>query len=176
MLLVHAVVVLLPLSALLVVLVAVWPAAAARLGLVTAILAVGVAILVPVTTEAGEWLEHRVPRTPLLRAHAHLGDRVLPWAVGLAVVAVVLHLRRALWGRRHRATPEQSVAVPSTRRRSEAVAAAVISGIVAVGSVVVIYQVGESGSRAAWTDRFSPTPLTHAASSPPVGSVPVGSR
>src|SRR4051794_10343760 len=68
-LLVHAVVGLVPVTALLVVLVAVWPAARRRLTWAAAALAVVTLIVVPVTTEAGEWLEHRVERTALLRAH-----------------------------------------------------------------------------------------------------------
>lgn len=173
-LLVHAVVVLLPLSALLVVLVAVWPAAADRLGLITAVLAVAVAILVPITTEAGEWLERRVPRTPLLRVHTHLGDTVLPWAVGLAVVAIALYLRRALSGRIQKGTAGAAPAKPWFGGKATTVVAAMIAVIVSFGSAFVIYQVGESGSRAAWTDRFSPTPLKHAADAAPAGSHPTG--
>jgi hypothetical protein len=84
-LLVHAVV-LVPLAALLTVLVTTWPAARARLTFPTAIVAAVAAICVPLTTSAGQWLEHRVASTALLRTHTALGDTLLPWAVGLAVV------------------------------------------------------------------------------------------
>ena len=77
-LLVHAVV---PLAGLLVVLVTTWPAARARLTLPTAVVAVGSLVAVPLATSAGEWLEHRVPRTALLSAHTALGDTLLPWVV-----------------------------------------------------------------------------------------------
>lgn len=73
-LLVHAIVVLLPLAALLLVLTAVWPAARRRFAGPNAILSVLVVALVPVTTSAGEWLEHRVAETALLRDHTELGD------------------------------------------------------------------------------------------------------
>ena len=86
-LLVHAVVVLVPLAALLVVLVTTWPAARARLTPAAAVVAVVAPICVPLTTSAGEWLEHQVVSTALLRAHTALGDTLLPWAVALAVVA-----------------------------------------------------------------------------------------
>jgi hypothetical protein len=162
-LLVHAVVVLLPLSALLVVLVASWPAVGARLGLVTTLLAVLTAALVPITTEAGEWLEQRVPRTPLVRAHTDLGDTMLPWAVALAVVAVVVYLRRMLSARQEAAPEQRRASAAGVNQRlggtALTVALAVVALIVSAGTVVVVYQVGESGSRAAWTDRFSPTPL-----------------
>jgi hypothetical protein len=55
-LLVHAIVVLLPLSALLLVLSAGWERARRRLAGANALLAVLVVVLVPVTTNAGEWL------------------------------------------------------------------------------------------------------------------------
>jgi hypothetical protein len=89
-LLVHAVVVLVPLSALLVLLVGVWPAARRRWAVPAAVLAVVAAIAVPLATESGEWLEHRVESTALLRTHTALGDTMLPWAIALAAVAVAI--------------------------------------------------------------------------------------
>lgn len=66
-LLVHSIVVLLPLAALLLVACALWPAARRKLAGPNAVLSVLVLILVPITTDAGEWLERRVPSTPLVR-------------------------------------------------------------------------------------------------------------
>src|SRR3954463_4216838 len=60
-LLVHAVVVLLPLAAFLLVLTALWEPARRRLAAANAILSIFVVIIVPMTTGAGEWLERRVP-------------------------------------------------------------------------------------------------------------------
>src|SRR5882762_1920379 len=54
-LLVHLVVVLIPVSAVLVVLVAAWPAARRRLDVLTAALGVAALVAVPITTDAGEW-------------------------------------------------------------------------------------------------------------------------
>ena len=68
-LVVHAVVALVPLAALLTVLSAVWPAARRRLGIVTplvALLALGAAFA---AQEAGEWLQARVPSSPLIIEH-----------------------------------------------------------------------------------------------------------
>jgi hypothetical protein len=84
---------LVPLAALPVVLVTAWPAARAKLTLPTAIIAVVALVAVTLTTSAGEWLEHRVPRTALLSAHTALGDTLLPWVVGLAVVAGAVQAR-----------------------------------------------------------------------------------
>jgi hypothetical protein len=144
-LLVHAVVVLMPLVAVLLVVQALWPAARARLVVPTGILALVVLVAVPITTEAGEWLEHRIPRSPLVETHTGLGDYVLPWAIGLAVVALA-YVAREYLARRRGGT-------------ALTVALAVVALVAAVGSVAVVYRVGESGARAAWTGQFSPTPL-----------------
>ena len=89
---VHATVVLLPLAALAVVLHAFWPEARRRLGVVTPVLAGVALLLVPLSTQSGESLEHSVGRTALVERHAHLADGLLPWAFGLFVVAVGLWL------------------------------------------------------------------------------------
>jgi hypothetical protein len=164
-LLVHAVVVLVPLSALLIVLVTVWPAARARLTLSTAIVAVVALISVPLTTDAGEWLERRVQRTELVRTHTELGDTMLPWAIGLAVVALAVLARQ--W---HAARIRSAVAVhvggspgaahpdPSPQAwggRGVSIGLAVVAVVVAVGSVITVYEIGDSGARASWQGKFS---------------------
>jgi hypothetical protein len=176
-LLVHAVVVLVPLAALLVVLSAVWPAARRRLGLVTPVLALATTVVVPVTTDAGEWLERRVDPDPLVRVHTELGDQLLPWVIGLLVVGA------AVWGlqfwldRRTRAEQRALVTAgagsgsdqprPDDERvdlrrpawvPAVTVVLAVLAVAVGIGSVVQVYRIGESGSRAAWHDGFSQTP------------------
>jgi hypothetical protein len=93
---IHAVVVLVPLTALLVVGTAVWPAARRRLGVAVPILALVMLGAVQLTISAGEWLIRRVPVTPLVRAHAHLADGMLPWAIALAVVAIAVWAQRFL--------------------------------------------------------------------------------
>jgi hypothetical protein len=169
-LLVHAVVVLVPLTALVLLLVAFWPAARRRLALPGAILAVVTLVAVPLTTDAGEWLEHRLPSTPLLHAHTELGDSLLPWAIGLAVVGIALAGRELLVNRRSPAgTPGEG---PGAARRTHAqptntgsrdlavtIILAILTVVVAVGAVGTTYQIGDSGARAAWTGQFSPTPL-----------------
>lgn len=165
-LLVHAVVVLVPLSALFVVLVACWPAARTPFGLFTAILSVVTLALVPITTEAGDWLEHRLPRTPLLRAHTHLGDDMLPWAVGLALVGLGLYVRQLVSARRpmvdldrERYPRTSASAHPMWGGRVVTLALATVALVVAAGSVITVYRIGESGARAAWTGHFSQTAL-----------------
>jgi hypothetical protein len=76
-LLVHFVVIVVPLAALCTVLAA-WPAARRRLGIVTPIIALAALIAVPITTDAGQWLEARVGHSELIAAHKALGETLLP--------------------------------------------------------------------------------------------------
>jgi hypothetical protein len=171
-LLVHVVVVLIPLSAVLLVLVAVWPSARRRLDVLTAVLAVLALIAVPITTAAGDWLEQRLPRTPLLRVHTHLGDTMLPWAIALALVAVLVLVRSRRLARRASAGGEPAnVEIrephqhqhqrPGRREQLTGIAVAVVAVAVAVGSMVTVYRIGDSGAQAAWTGQFSAQPLPH---------------
>ena len=165
-LLVHAVVVLVPLTSLLLVLVAVWPAARRRWSSLTAVLAVVTLVTVPLTTEAGEWLEHRLPHSELIETHAELGDTMLPWTIGLAVIAVVVAVRSWSIGRARREGPGSMTAPPVRRApgvlagTAATVVIAVLAIVVAAGSVVTVYRIGDSGSTASWTGTFSPTPIS----------------
>ncbi|MFG1605171.1 DUF2231 domain-containing protein [Actinoplanes sp. NPDC049265] len=156
-LLVHAVVVLLPLAAFLLVLTAVWPAARRRLAGPNAILAVGVLILTPITTEAGEWLEHRVPSTELIHQHAELGDLALFIAIPIAVLAVLV------WWRQREATEGtarvggRTWLAPQSMAVTRVIAALAILAGLAGG--IGTYRIGDSGAKAAWTGNFSATPV-----------------
>ncbi len=156
-LLVHVVVVLVPLTALLVVLSAVWPAARRRLGVLTPLVALVAVVSVPLTTHAGEWLEARVPPDALVRRHAELGDGLLPWAIGLFVLAAAVWL----WGRRSELGGSADGGTHAAARPgglAVMIVLAVLSVVVAVGSVVQIYRIGDSGAKAVWHDSFSPNP------------------
>ncbi|MEU3708762.1 DUF2231 domain-containing protein [Streptomyces catenulae] len=150
-LLVHVVVVLVPLTALALILSAALPSVMRRFGLALPALALVSLISVPLTTDAGEWLERHVAGDPLVRAHTELGDGLLPWALALFVVATAVWwcYRRAA----HRAPaapgPSGGVALPLR------LAAAVLSLVVGVGAGVQVYRIGDSGARAAWHDSFS---------------------
>lgn len=149
-LLVHAVVVLLPLTAVLLVLCATWPAVRRRTGVVLPALALVSLGLVPLTTHAGEWLERRVPQSPLLNTHTELGDSLLPWAFGLFVVGAVVWLAHRL-----AASPLSDDAAGRPGGTVLRVALIVVAVVVAAGTVVQTYRVGESGARAAWQGQFS---------------------
>ncbi|MFJ9728778.1 DUF2231 domain-containing protein [Streptomyces sp. NPDC101209] len=148
-LLVHFVVVLVPLTAIAVVASAVWPSVARRMGVVLPVLALVTLASVPLTTSAGEWLEEHVGSDALVRRHAELGDGLLPWALGLFVLAAAVW-----WTTRRTSSSEQ------TGNRSASVvriAAAVLSVVVAAGAVVDVYRIGDSGAKAAWHDGYSKT-------------------
>jgi hypothetical protein len=160
-LLVHAIVVLLPLSALLLVLSALWPAARRKLAGPNAILSVVVVILVPITTDAGEWLERRVASTPLVRDHTELGDTALWVALPVAVLALLVW-----WRRRESLRTQATDTADATGRRtflapaSKAVTVVLsVLAVVAAGAAVYdIYRIGDSGAQASWQGQFSSTP------------------
>ena len=162
-LLVHAIVVLLPLSALLLVLTALWPAARAKLAGPNAILSVLVVVLVPITTEAGEWLERQVAGTPLVHTHTELGDTAIWVAIPVAVLAVLVW-----WRRRETVRTADAGAKPRRTFLGPASTAVTVVltalSIAAAGAAVFdIYRIGESGAQASWQGQFSSTPATEGA-------------
>ncbi len=181
-LLVHAVVVLVPLTAAVLVGCAIWPGLLRRMGVFLPLLALATLACVPLTTHAGEWLERHTASTPLVRKHTELGDSLLPWTVGLFALATALW-----WWHRHTAagtsgnpgtgtatskatTADGTVGTTAAAGiRTDAgtaalalplrIAAVVLCAAVSVGSVVQVYRIGESGAKAAWTGNFSQQPV-----------------
>ena len=137
---VHATVVLLPLAALVVLLHAFWPAARRRLGIVTPLLAGVALVLVPLSTESGESLEHSVGENTLVERHAELADGMLPWAIGLFVIAAGLWLLDRRRGR------PSGAAGP----RWLPIVASVLAVVAAVGTVQQVVRVGHAGAQATW--------------------------
>ena len=171
-LLVHAVVVLIPLSSLLLVATAWLPAARRKLSAFAAVTATTTLVSVPITTDAGDWLEHHLPRTPLLRIHTELGDYMLPWAIALFVVTATVAAREFLRGRAGSAGQQVSdVDGPGAARttggtdhdgiggRPMTIALALVALVVATGSVATCYRIGDSGARAAWQGKYSQTAI-----------------
>jgi heme/copper-type cytochrome/quinol oxidase subunit 2 len=132
------------------VLTAVWAAARQRLAGPNAILAILVVLVVPLTTDVGEWLERRVPSSELVRTHAELGDTAVFYAIPIAVLALMVWWRgregRAESGRRTYLAP-LSIAVTSV--------VAVLALVAAVTSVYGMYRIGDSGAKAAWNGNFN---------------------
>lgn len=139
-LLVHFIVVLAPLTALLALICVVWPAARRRLVWLVLALAAATTVLTPLTTEAGEWLEHQVGEGPVLERHAGLGDTMLYFSLALLVAALLLvfmHLRD---------TRERALG------RATTIVASVVIAVAAVATMVQVYRIGDSGAQSAWAD------------------------
>jgi hypothetical protein len=142
-LIVHAVVVLLPLTALALVLGTLVPAARRRLGIVTPLAALVVLALVPVTILAGEDLKRIVGPLPAVTHHEMLGRMLPSWAIALFVASA------AQWAW-YRFRPTRA---DGERRRSDAVITAVLAAaavVAAIGSTVMVVLIGEAGARAVW--------------------------
>ncbi|WP_236749757.1 MULTISPECIES: DUF2231 domain-containing protein [Aeromicrobium] len=134
-LVVHAVVVLLPLSVVGAIVVALRPAWRQTYGWLVAGLLVVATALTPVATSSGEALEKRVGDPG---RHAELGDQLIWFEIALLVVLVamlVLHRR----------------GVVSAAARGVAVLVLIAS----VAAAVQVYRVGDSGAKAVWGDTTS---------------------
>ncbi|MDT5361720.1 MAG: hypothetical protein QOC69_3482 [Mycobacterium sp.] len=138
-LLVHAIVVLAPLTALLEILCGFWPAARRRLVWLVLAFAVVTTVLTPITTDAGEWLKDRRARvSPILQEHAERGDWMIYFSVALLVVAVALAVLHVLEGRSDKSRTVASVVV------------AIVALLVGVSSIVTVYRIGDSGAQSVW--------------------------
>jgi uncharacterized membrane protein YfcA len=137
---VHATVVLLPLASLVVLLHAFWPEARRRLGVVTPVLAGIAMVLVPLSTQSGEGLEHAMRENALIERHAELADGMLPWAIGLFVVAV------GLWLLDRRRARQSTAREP----RWLPIVVSVLAVVAVAGTVQQIVRVGHAGAQATW--------------------------
>ncbi len=172
-LLVHVVIVLVPISAFMLVASAVWPAARAKLGFLTPAAALVALIFVPITTNAGHWLKAhiQVGGATLARVnrHAALGGTLLPWAIGIFVVAAVLWVLHRRFDMSWRASSPQRAesaesigfsdsSVLAERRPTKQLLPVWITAVVAVaaiavsvGGLVQLYRIGDSGAKSVWT-------------------------
>jgi hypothetical protein len=149
---VHATVVLVPLAALALLAHVLVPAARRRLGVVTPGLAVVALVLVPISTQSGEDLEHRMPESALIERHAQLADGMLPWALALAVVAVGVYLVGRRQERRPDAEGTAGDAATWAGPRWAQVLATVLAVVAVVGLVQQVVRVGHAGATATWSD------------------------
>ncbi|GAB7189644.1 hypothetical protein NUM3379_03500 [Kineococcus sp. NUM-3379] len=151
----HAVVVLVPLTCLLLAVCAFSDTARRRAGLLLPVAGVGSLVLSYAAVESGEALLQRLPPDPVRAAHAGAGEAVLPWAVGVALVSVVLwwvaararEVRPAAGGSHvppgqvWRCLPARSVA---------SVVLAALATTAAVGATARVVQAGHLGASATW--------------------------
>ena len=144
-LIVHAVVVLVPLTAVGAVLVAVWPWARSHVGWLVAAGAVLDVALVPLATASGESLEERVPETALAEKHAEMGGQLTPWVIALAVgVVAVMVLARTV--------ARSTGAHPAWAAPWLAMVVAGVTIVAASGAMVQVVRIGHSGAKASWSD------------------------
>ena len=138
-LLVHAIVVLAPLTALLEILCAFWPAARRRfVWLVLAFAAVTLA-LTPLTTSAGEWLYNQQKQpSDILITHANRGQWMIYFSIGLLVVAIALAVLHWLESRSDKPRTAATVVV------------AIVALAVGVSSIVGVVRIGDAGAEAVW--------------------------
>ncbi|SDU80708.1 DUF2231 domain-containing protein [Gordonia westfalica] len=148
-LLVHLVVVLVPLSALMAIAAVCWPAARARLGILTPLVTLVALIALPLTTSAGESLEEQVGPSPAIERHAGFGEQVIYWVGPLFALAV-------LWWALHdeRFMTALHAKIPASEKLSQravAVALGIATVVVALGSVYIVFLAGDTGAKAVWS-------------------------
>ena len=141
-LLVHGMVVLAPLTALLEILCAFWPAARRRLVYLVLAFAVVTMVLTPLTTSAGEWLlQEGGPPRPILQEHVERGEWMIYFSVAMLLVALALAVLQRMEGRSDKP------------RKAAAAILAVVALVVGVSSIITVVRIGDSGAQAVWGDR-----------------------
>ena len=140
-LVVHAAVVLLPLAAIGTIVVAVVPRARRVFGPLVFGVALVATIAVGMAQQSGEALEDEVDRTELVRDHTRQGENVLPWAIGLTVVAGVVA-----------AAPLAAKKLSPAANRYASIGLIVFALVGAVGATWTVIEVGHSGAKATWDD------------------------
>jgi hypothetical protein len=144
-LLVHAIVVLAPLTALLEIVCSLISAVRRRLVWLVLALALVNAGLTPLTTEAGQWLlKQRARPSDILRTHAERGDWMIYFSVALVVVALALAWLHMREGR-------------SEERRIVAPAIIAVALAVGISTIVTVYRIGDSGAQSAWGNALPAT-------------------
>lgn len=141
---VHAVVVLVPLAVILVVASLVSRTVRTRAGIVTPVLATVALAFVPIAKESGEHLQRRLPESDVIRAHAELGDTLLPWVLGLTVMAWALW-----WLTRHERGTQEGTTTHQRRGRWF-VAVVALAAVASIGTAVQVIRIGDTGARAVW--------------------------
>jgi hypothetical protein len=145
-LLVHFIVALAPLTGLLVILCAIWPAARQRLVWPTLVLAVSVAGMTPLVTNSGEWLENHVEKSELIEKHASLGDTMIYFALALLVAAILVAVEHV---RANRGKPLSTALTALI---------AVFVVVTAAATTVQVVRIGHSGAESVWSDALETSP------------------
>ena len=152
-LVVHAAVVVVPLTALVVLLAAVVPAFRRWAGWLPLVLAVGSVVLTRVATGSGATLQRQQAEQdefdPRVAAHQELGEQLIWYTLALLVVALVT---AALWQREPRGPGAQGAARRTSVPPWLTGVVAVAGVLVPLGAVVQTVRIGHSGAESVWTD------------------------
>ncbi|MDT7571596.1 MAG: hypothetical protein QOE05_1770 [Actinomycetota bacterium] len=153
-LLIHVVVLLVPVAALVLVAQA-WSRPVRRwAGVGGPLLCLGALVMVPVTTNAGEWFRDHLPKalaeSAPVRKHAELGDDLLPWVIAMFVLSVAVFVldRRSLQA--HEPVVLAPTAGTAGTYAIVQIAVAVLATVAAVGSIYLTVKIGDSGAQAVW--------------------------
>ncbi len=148
---IHAAVVLVPLTAGVVLLAAVLQRFRRWAGWLPLALAAGSVVLTRLATDSGSILQRQQAASgkldPLVARHQELGEQLIWWVLGVLVVALATYGL----GRRERARDRTDRPAPLPRWLTAVVAVAAVLG--AVGTVVQTVRVGHSGAESVWNDR-----------------------
>jgi hypothetical protein len=138
-LLVHAIVVLGPLTALLEMLCAFWPAARRRFVWLVLAFAAVTLVLTPLTASAGEWLYNQQKQpSDILITHANRGQWMIYFSIGLLVVAIALAVLHWLESKSDKPRTAATIVV------------AIVALAVGVSSIVGVVRIGDAGAEAVW--------------------------
>ncbi len=154
-LVVHAIVVLLPLSVVGTVAIAVRPRWRLTYGALLVVIELVAVVLLPVATSSGEELEKHVGDPG---RHAELGDQLIWFAIPLLVLTAALVWLERRDVRSGPATERAPASRGGWRAHPWTTAVAVLAVAAAVANGVQVYRVGDSGARAAWGDQVSSAP------------------
>lgn len=154
---VHATVVAVPVAAVAVLLAALWPRFRRWAGPMPAALALLAVVLVPISTQSGEALEERVGESAAVERHAELGEALLPWVIGLAIVGLALGW---VWWQERR--PSDADELAGLRQavsggRALTIGLAAVALVASVGTGIQVVEIGHTGAEAVWQDSVANT-------------------
>lgn len=146
-LVVHAAVVLVPLAAIAMVLITCVPRWRSSHSLLGALFSAAAVTTVALASQTGESLAESVKRTDLVRHHVQQAENVLPFTIGLAVIAgALLLLRIAEW--------KKINLYSKTKLSKKFLMRLLAAGAIFFGatSTYFVTQVGHSGAKATWSN------------------------
>jgi uncharacterized membrane protein len=128
-----------------------------RFGWLILAIAVVAGLSTQLAIESGQALRRRLPQSAELRRHAHIAESIRPLILLLFLVALAVMLvdrrGRSAWPFSRGASASESEPAPEPARGIGRVGWAgliVLTAVVAVGTNVRLFQIGDSGAKATW--------------------------